>query len=340
MHSPHGATRPTLSGGAASAAAALLFASGLLTFAVGVSAVAAIDLEVSGRGFEYTFHVTSWGWVNIVAGIVLALAAVGLFSTTAWARPVAVRSYARGHHIHVPVDAVLPRVVGGAGYRGRRDMHGVRHDTRRPERRLLAPAALREHLALRGLALPFVSQIQPTGSIARWAVRAAWLAASCSGDGPSVVGAGFAEDVVNVQLVTADQPDPRTRLFRFTRMTSKAPTKRRFFVRAPDGNVVNIVYHRDGDCAVPLMGRSMSVAVRLQSPSLANRHVDHTHFLPVRGNQAVQRRGPAPEGTKSPAPLGSTTFAGSSNFRRRSTPAKWWRRRFAEFSARVPSFGV
>ena len=207
VHSPHGATRPTLSGGAASAAAALLFASGLLTFAVGVSAVAAIDLEVSGRGFEYTFHVTGWGWVNIVAGIVLALAAVGLFSTTAWARPVAVRSYARGHHIHVPVDAVLPRVVGGAGYRGRRDMHGVRHDTRRPERRLLAPAALREHLALRGLALPFVSQIQPTGSSC-WAVRAAWLAASCSGDGPSVVGAGFAEDVVNVQLVTADATGP------------------------------------------------------------------------------------------------------------------------------------
>ena len=45
--------RPTLSGGEASAAAALPVTSRILTFTVGVSALFANDLVVAGPGYEY-----------------------------------------------------------------------------------------------------------------------------------------------------------------------------------------------------------------------------------------------------------------------------------------------
>jgi hypothetical protein len=77
-------------GGATFAAAALLLTSGLLTFLVGVLALSADDLVVSGRGYEYTFQITGWGWVNMLTGTVLALTAVGLFLNLTWARVLAI----------------------------------------------------------------------------------------------------------------------------------------------------------------------------------------------------------------------------------------------------------
>jgi hypothetical protein len=77
-------------GGSTFAAAALLLTSGLLTFLVGVLALSAADLVVSGRGYEYTFQITGWGWVNALTGTVLALTAVGLFLNVTWARVLAI----------------------------------------------------------------------------------------------------------------------------------------------------------------------------------------------------------------------------------------------------------
>jgi hypothetical protein len=76
--------------GSTFAAAALLLTSGLLTFLVGVLALSAADLVVSGRGYEYTFQITGWGWVNALTGTVLALTAVGLFLNVTWARVLAI----------------------------------------------------------------------------------------------------------------------------------------------------------------------------------------------------------------------------------------------------------
>lgn len=86
----NGATRQMLSSGGAFAAAALLLTSGLLTFLVGVFALSANDLVVSGPGYQYTFQVSGWGWVNTLTGTVLALTAVGLFLGVTWARAVAI----------------------------------------------------------------------------------------------------------------------------------------------------------------------------------------------------------------------------------------------------------
>ena len=80
--------RPTVSGGGA--AAALLLTSGVLTFVVGVLALVGQDLVVAGPGYEYTFQVTGWGWLNIQTGVVLAASAGALFLQLTCARPAAI----------------------------------------------------------------------------------------------------------------------------------------------------------------------------------------------------------------------------------------------------------
>ena len=72
------------------AAGALMVTSALLTFLVGVFALAADDLVVSGPGYEYTFQITGWGWANILTGMVLAGVAIALFVSPQWARAAAI----------------------------------------------------------------------------------------------------------------------------------------------------------------------------------------------------------------------------------------------------------
>jgi hypothetical protein len=81
--SPGGAT-------ATFAVGALLSTSAMLTFLIGVFALAADDLVVSGPGYEYTFQITGWGWANILTGMVLAAMAVAVFVGATWARVAAI----------------------------------------------------------------------------------------------------------------------------------------------------------------------------------------------------------------------------------------------------------
>jgi hypothetical protein len=64
--------------------------SAILTFFVGVFALATDDLVVSGPGYEYTFQMTGWGWVNVLTGMVLAALAVAFLVSAAWARVPAI----------------------------------------------------------------------------------------------------------------------------------------------------------------------------------------------------------------------------------------------------------
>jgi hypothetical protein len=84
------ATGQVSPGGATFAVGALLLTSAILTFLVGVFALSANDLVVSGPGYEYTFQITGWGWVNILTGMVLAAVAVAFFLSATWARVAAI----------------------------------------------------------------------------------------------------------------------------------------------------------------------------------------------------------------------------------------------------------
>ena len=81
--SPSGAT-------ATLAAGALMMTSAILTFVIGVFALAANNVVVTGPGYEYTFQITGWGWANILTGMVLAAVAVALFVNAQWARAAAI----------------------------------------------------------------------------------------------------------------------------------------------------------------------------------------------------------------------------------------------------------
>jgi hypothetical protein len=72
------------------AAGALLSTSAILTFFVGVFALAADELVVSGPGYQYTFQMTGWGWVNILTGLVLAAVALAVFINPVQARVAAI----------------------------------------------------------------------------------------------------------------------------------------------------------------------------------------------------------------------------------------------------------
>jgi hypothetical protein len=67
-------------------AAIVLFLNGTFGFLYGLAAVLNDDVvTVGGRGVT-VFDFTTWGWVHMVVGILMALVSVGLFMTKGWAR--------------------------------------------------------------------------------------------------------------------------------------------------------------------------------------------------------------------------------------------------------------
>jgi hypothetical protein len=76
-------------GSAPVAAAALMLTSAILTFFVGVFALTADNLVVSGPGYEYTFRTSGWGWVNILTAMVVGAVAAALFVNATGARAAA-----------------------------------------------------------------------------------------------------------------------------------------------------------------------------------------------------------------------------------------------------------
>jgi hypothetical protein len=55
-----------------------------------VFALIANDLVVSGPGYEYTFQLSGWGWINLLTAVVLAAVAVSLFVNATGARAAAI----------------------------------------------------------------------------------------------------------------------------------------------------------------------------------------------------------------------------------------------------------
>ncbi|MEU5763082.1 hypothetical protein [Nocardia sp. NPDC047648] len=86
---PH-PVRRGIAAGTSIAAAILLLTVGVLSIFEGISAVADDDLIVVGADYVYKFDTTTWGWIHIVVGILLVVAALGLMTGATWARVVAI----------------------------------------------------------------------------------------------------------------------------------------------------------------------------------------------------------------------------------------------------------
>lgn len=72
------------------AAAVLLLAVGVLSILAGISAVSTDELFVTGPDYILQFSTTTWGWIHIVLGVLLAITALALMTGALWARITAV----------------------------------------------------------------------------------------------------------------------------------------------------------------------------------------------------------------------------------------------------------
>jgi hypothetical protein len=56
----------------------------------GIVALANDQFYVKTPDYVFQFDLTTWGWVHLIAGVIVALAGVALFQGAVWARAVAV----------------------------------------------------------------------------------------------------------------------------------------------------------------------------------------------------------------------------------------------------------
>ncbi|GAA5063232.1 DUF7144 family membrane protein [Nocardia callitridis] len=71
-------------------AAILLLTVGVLSILQGISALSNDTVFVTGINYVYEFSMTTWGWIHLIAGVVLAVSALGLITGAIWARAAAV----------------------------------------------------------------------------------------------------------------------------------------------------------------------------------------------------------------------------------------------------------
>ena len=81
------------SGGAVVASATagiLMIMVGVMHVLQGIAAIIHDTFFVVGAQYVYKFDVTTWGWIHLIAGIVVGLAGVAVFGGAVWARTIGV----------------------------------------------------------------------------------------------------------------------------------------------------------------------------------------------------------------------------------------------------------
>ncbi|MFI9045552.1 hypothetical protein [Streptomyces sp. NPDC053427] len=71
-------------------AAVLMVFGGIMAIFEGISAIATDKVFVAAPHYAYQFNLTSWGWIHLILGIIVACAGVALFTGATWARVVGV----------------------------------------------------------------------------------------------------------------------------------------------------------------------------------------------------------------------------------------------------------
>ncbi|MFF2851637.1 hypothetical protein ACFVT5_35690 [Streptomyces sp. NPDC058001] len=71
-------------------AGVLLMVSGIMAILNGIAAVATDDIYTSIGNYVFKFSLTSWGWIHIGLGVVLAVVGYGVLKGADWARALGV----------------------------------------------------------------------------------------------------------------------------------------------------------------------------------------------------------------------------------------------------------
>jgi hypothetical protein len=71
-------------------AAIMMIMSGVFQAIAGLVAIIDNEFYVATRNYLFQFDATTWGWIHLIGGIIVALAGWGLLSGQTWARTVAI----------------------------------------------------------------------------------------------------------------------------------------------------------------------------------------------------------------------------------------------------------
>jgi hypothetical protein len=71
-------------------AAIMMIMNGVFQALAGLIAIFENEFYVATRNYLFKFDVTTWGWIHLIVGIIVALAGWGLLSGRTWARVVGI----------------------------------------------------------------------------------------------------------------------------------------------------------------------------------------------------------------------------------------------------------
>jgi hypothetical protein len=71
-------------------AAVMMMLIGAFQALAGLIAIFENEFYVATRNYLYEFDVTTWGWIHLILGVIVALAGFGLLSGATWARVVGI----------------------------------------------------------------------------------------------------------------------------------------------------------------------------------------------------------------------------------------------------------
>jgi hypothetical protein len=71
-------------------AALIMIMVGTFHAIMGFAGILENEFFVVTRNYVFEFDATAWGWIHLIAGLVVVFAAVGLFNGSVWARTVGV----------------------------------------------------------------------------------------------------------------------------------------------------------------------------------------------------------------------------------------------------------
>lgn len=71
-------------------AAIMMIMAGTFQFFAGLIAIFENEFYVATRNYLFQFDATTWGWIHLILGVIVALAGWGLLSGRTWARVVGI----------------------------------------------------------------------------------------------------------------------------------------------------------------------------------------------------------------------------------------------------------
>ncbi|AWK75010.1 hypothetical protein CBI38_29090 [Rhodococcus oxybenzonivorans] len=76
--------------GTSMGAAVIMVTVGIIQLFQGIAAVAENEVFVSGINYVYKFDLTTWGWIHVILGVLVAIVGLALFTGAGWARVSAI----------------------------------------------------------------------------------------------------------------------------------------------------------------------------------------------------------------------------------------------------------